>query len=98
MKKIKINTILCGVSLFLLSCGGGENNPITKAKKAMKQASEVVDVVKKVGDSQSILQESGSRMQELQDILRCQKKRLRTDYQQVLTNLNVNLILLETRY
>lgn len=77
MNKARMIMVFCGMSWFLLSCGSGNNNPITKAKELMKQASETVDVVKKVSDSQSIIQESVNRMEELQKIPPASKEDLK---------------------
>lgn len=76
MKNIKICSMLLASAFFFTSCGG-DNNPVSKAKKAMKEVSDVVDVAKTVSKSQSRLEESAERMEELKDVTPATKDELK---------------------
>lgn len=73
-----IGGFLMIITLIFLSssCGSGDN-PVAKAKKAMKEVSNVVDAAKTMSKSQIVFQESADRMEELKYITPASKDELK---------------------
>lgn len=76
MKSIKIYSMFIASALLFTSCGG-DNNPVSKARKAMNEVSDVVDVAKTVSKSKSGLERSAERMEELKDVAPATKDELK---------------------